>query len=101
MLAVVDAVVIENEVDSTSSPVRLGHELVKQVQEQEAVLLLAFDPGESTRVGVQRTGEVVYWFSVKRSLPVLVLAGLGVPGDAASTIVLERAEVIGRLPDML
>jgi hypothetical protein len=36
-MAVVDAVFVENEVDPTSAPVRLGHELVTQVQKQQAV----------------------------------------------------------------
>ena len=41
-----DAVVVENEMDPTSIAVRRCHQFVKKVQEQEAVLPIAFDPCE-------------------------------------------------------
>ena len=44
LLAVMDAVVVENEMDPRSLPVRLRHEFVKEVQEQEAVLPVALRP---------------------------------------------------------
>ena len=44
-----DAVVVENEMDPTSIAVRRCHQFVKKVQEQEAVLPIAFDPCEACR----------------------------------------------------
>src|SRR6516225_2985754 len=46
LLAVMDAVVVENEMYPTSAPVRLCHQFVEEVQEQEAVLLVPFNPCE-------------------------------------------------------
>jgi hypothetical protein len=58
LLAVVDAVVVENEMDPTSVPVRLGHEFVKEVQKQEAVLPVPFDPCELAGFGIESAGEI-------------------------------------------
>ncbi len=44
LLAVVDAVAVENEVNPTSAPVRLCYELVQEIQEQAAVFPVRFDP---------------------------------------------------------
>src|SRR5262245_47227313 len=66
VLAVVDAVVVENKVDPTSAPVSLGHELVKEVEEQEAVFPVPFDPSELARSGVESAGEVTLLVASRR-----------------------------------
>ena len=57
-MPVVYAVVVENEMDLADAPVCLRDELVKELQEQEAVLPIAFDPGQLASLGIQSTGEV-------------------------------------------
>ena len=55
--AVVDAVVVENEMDPTCIPVRLGHEFVEELQKQEAVLPVPFDPCELAGFGIESTAR--------------------------------------------
>src|ERR1700733_6692597 len=43
---VVDAVGVQNEVDRSSSVIGLGYQFVEELQKQEAVLPLAFNPSE-------------------------------------------------------
>lgn len=58
LAAVVDAVVIENEMDLTSAAIYLRDQLVKELEEQKAVLPIAFNPGKLTGLGIQSTSEV-------------------------------------------
>ena len=67
-----DAVVVENEMDPTSIAVRRRHEFVKKVQEQEAVLPIAFDPCELTGFGIEMPGQVTLLVA-SRSADVLLL----------------------------
>ncbi len=52
------AVVIQNEMDPTSARVCLRDKPVKELEEQKAVLPIAFDPGQLTGLGIQSTSEV-------------------------------------------
>jgi hypothetical protein len=52
-----DAIVVENEVDPRSPPVRLGHEFAKEVEEQEAVLPVPLDPCDLAGFGIESAGE--------------------------------------------
>ena len=74
LLAVMDAVVVENDVDPTSVPVRLRDEFVKEIQEQEAVLSVPFDPCELAGLGIESAGEVTLLVA-SRSADVLLLSG--------------------------
>jgi hypothetical protein len=74
LLAVMDAVVVKNDVDATSVPVRLRHEFVKEIQEQEAVLPVPFDPCELAGLGIESAGEVTLLVA-SRSVDVLLLSG--------------------------
>jgi len=56
LLAVVYAVVVENEMNPTGTPVCLRGEFVKEFQEQEAVLPIAFDPCEPAGFGIESAG---------------------------------------------
>ena len=58
LAAVMYAVVIENEMNPTSTPVCLRDKLVKELEEQKAVLPIAFDPRQLTSPGIQGTGKV-------------------------------------------
>src|SRR5271165_6160340 len=69
-----DAVVVENQMDPRSSAVRLHHEFVEEVQEQEAVLAVALDPCELAGLGIESTGEVSLLVA-SRSVNVLMLTG--------------------------
>ena len=44
--------------DSTSAPICLRDKFVKELEEQIAVLPIAFRPGQLTGLGIQSTGEV-------------------------------------------
>jgi hypothetical protein len=52
------AVVAVSEMDLPSALVCLRDELVKKLQEEEAVLPIAFDPSQLAAPGIQSTGEV-------------------------------------------
>src|ERR1700693_1593574 len=51
LVAVVYAVVVENEMNPTGTPVCLRDEFVKELQEQQAVLPIAFDPSQLAGLG--------------------------------------------------
>ncbi len=74
LAAVVYAVVIENEMNPTSTPVCLRDKLVKELEEQQAVLPIAFHPGQLTSLGIQSTGEVALLVA-PRCEDVLLLPG--------------------------
>jgi hypothetical protein len=56
--AVVDAVVVENNVDRSGSAIGLRYQLVEELQKQEAILPFAFDPSELACPRVESTSEV-------------------------------------------
>jgi len=58
LMAVVDAIVVENDMDPFGVGVSLRDQLVEKIQEQQAVLPLAFDISEPPRLGVPRAREV-------------------------------------------
>ena len=69
LAAVMDLVIVEDDMDPPRLRVRHRHQPMDQQQEQGALLSLPLDPGELTRAGVQRPGQV----------PLLVLAGSAAP----------------------
>src|SRR6516164_2485360 len=58
LAAVVDLVVVEDDVDPTSLPVGGGHQPVDEQEEQNAVLAFSLDPSELTRASVKRPRQV-------------------------------------------
>src|SRR3954463_16274797 len=56
--AIVDAVVVEDDMNLSGFRVGFRGQLVQKLQEQQAVLPLAFDVNESKRLGIPRAGKV-------------------------------------------
>src|SRR5438270_12428654 len=57
LAAVVDFVVVEDDVNSTSLAIAEGDQPMNQEEEQCAVLAFAFDPSELACAGIQRPGQ--------------------------------------------
>ena len=58
LAAVMDFVVVEDDVDPTSVSITEGYQPMNQEEEQRAVFAFSFDPSELARAGIQRPGQI-------------------------------------------
>src|SRR5205085_1403496 len=58
LAAVMDLVIVEDDVNRPGVPIADGHQAMDEQEEQGAVLPLPLDPGELPRAGVEGAGEI-------------------------------------------
>ena len=66
LVTVMNAVIVENEVNALGVGIGLRHQFVEKIQKQQAGLSFAFDVGEPTRFGVPRAGEILFLVAPRR-----------------------------------